>query len=149
MAQSSWRLLRPLAWLRWRIVINTLTRSGARDMLERLSRAAESVLPLAILVMLLPLGVVLLVLGGWTGWAVGEDMALAALPLQILRWALLIMFLITVLSPVLLSSGPQAAGMIRLLLLPIPARVLYLAHAAGALADPWVFLSIPLLLGVC
>lgn len=145
---SSFQLLRSLAWLRWRIIFNTLTRSGARDMLERLSRTAESVLPLAIAVMLLPLAVVLLVLGGWTGWMLAGDPAFAAWPLQTVRWALTIMFIITVLSPVILSSGQQAAGMIRLLLLPIPARVLYAAHAAGALTDPWVFLSIPTLIGV-
>ena len=148
MAPSTLHLLRLLGWLRWRIILNTLTRSGARDMLERLSRTAESVLPVAIAVMLLPLAVVLLVIGGWTGSQLAKDPALAAWPLQIARWALLIMFLITLLSPVILSAGQQAAGMIRLLLLPIPTRVLYLAHAAGGLADPWVFLSIPIVAGV-
>jgi hypothetical protein len=148
MAPSTYQLLRSLGWLRWHIVLNTLTRSGARDMLERLSRTAESVLPLAILVMLLPVAVVLLVLGGWTGTSLAQSPALAVWPLLLARWALLIMFLITVLSPVILSAGQQAAGMIRLLLLPIPTRVLYLAHAAGGLADPWVFLSVPLLAGI-
>jgi hypothetical protein len=148
MAASSFRLLRSLAWLRWRIVYNTLTRSGARDMLERLSRTAESVLPLAIIVMLLPLAVVLLVLGGWTGWTLAQDPVLGSWPLQIVRWVLLIMFGITLVSPVILSAGQHGAGMIRLLLLPIPNRVLYTAHAAGALADPWVFLSVPLLAGL-
>lgn len=145
---SSIRLLKSLAWLRWRLIYNAITRSGARDMLERLSRTAESVLPIAIVVMLLPLAVVLLVLGGWTGSSLAGDPAMLALPLQVVRWALLIMVVITMLSPVILSTGQQAAGMLRLLLLPIPSRVLYVAHAAGGLVDPWVFLSIPLLLGV-
>lgn len=149
MPPSTLRLLRSLGWLRWHIVLNTLTKSGARDLLERFSRTAESVLPLAILVMLLPVAVVLFALGGWTGRGLAEDPALAAWPFQFVRWALLIMFFIATLSPVILSAGQQAAGMIRLLLLPIPARVLYLAHAAGAAADPWVFLSIPLLIGMC
>ncbi|MGE5812867.1 MAG: hypothetical protein ACM36C_00115 [Acidobacteriota bacterium] len=148
MSPSTLQFLRSLAWLRWHIVINTLTRSGARDLMERLSRTAESVLPLAILVMLLPVAVVLLVLGGWTGTGLADDPGLAVWPLQITRWALLIMFVITMLSPVILSTGQQAAGMIRLLLLPIPVRVLYLAHAAGGLADPWAFLTVPLLVGV-
>jgi hypothetical protein len=145
---TSLQLLRSLAWLRWRTAFNTITRSGARDLLERLSRTAESVLPLAIAIMLLPLAVVLLVVGSWTGWRLAGEPAFAGWPLQIVRWALMIMFLIAVLSPVILSTGQQAAGMVRLLLLPIPARVLYVAHAVGALADPWVFLAIPLLVGL-
>ncbi len=145
---SSRTLLRSLAWLRWRIVVNTLTRSGTRDMLERLSRTAESVLPLAIVVMLVPVGIALAGLGAWTGWMLARNPIEGAWPLQIVRWALLLMFAVTVLSPMIIAGGQQAAGIVRLLLLPISTRLLYVAHAAAGVADPWVFLSIPLVLGV-
>ena len=36
------RILRAFAWLRWRMLINSLERTGARDMLERFSIAIES-----------------------------------------------------------------------------------------------------------
>ena len=142
------RILRSLAWLRWRVLVNALTRSGARDVIERLSRAAESVLPLAIVVLMTPAAFALGALGVWTGMLGASDPVRAAFPLAIVRWVLLVILGLAALGPALLSSGPPASATIRLLLLPIPTRVLYVAHALGALADPWVFLSIPLLAGI-
>ena len=141
-------ILRALAWLRWRVLINTLTRSGARDFLERLSRAAESVLPLAIVVLLTPAAIALGGLGVWTGSVLGGRPAEADFALQVVRWTLLLALVLTLLGPALFAAGQHADVTIRLLLLPISTRVLYLAHALGGLADPWVFLSIPLLAGI-
>jgi hypothetical protein len=148
-ARRTYRIFRALGWLRWRILVNTITRSGARDLLERLSRTAESLLPLAIVVILVPAGVALFALGFHTGSLVGRgDGAAAAFPMQVVRWMLLASTVLTVMGPMLVSAGHQQAGMTRLLLLPIPARVLYASHTVGALAEPWVFLAIPMLLGL-
>jgi hypothetical protein len=145
---SSFELLQALAWLRWRLLMNSLTRSGARDMLERLSRTAESVLPIAILVLIVPVGLGLGGLGVWCGWELAAGAPLGAVLLQIARWGLLLVLALAILAPVLFAAGQQASGATRLLLLPFPRRVLYLAHAGGALADPWIFLTMPLLLGI-
>ncbi|MBI2221296.1 MAG: hypothetical protein HYU53_08815 [Acidobacteria bacterium] len=147
-AASSLRILRALAWLRWRVLINTITRSGARDIIERVSRTAESLLPIAIAVLLTPAAVGLAVFGVWTGWSLTGDPLQSAFPLQVMRWTLAVALLLTLMGPILLSTGAQAAGLIRLMLLPIPARTLYFAHTVSGLSDPWVFLSVPLLAGV-
>ena len=147
-ASRSLSILRALAWLRWRVLVNTITRSGARDIIERLSRTAESLLPVAIVVLLTPAAIALAVMGVWTGWWLPADPARAIFPLQVLRWILAAVLLLTLMGPMLLSTGPQAPGLVRLMLLPIPGRILYLAHTISGLADPWVFLSVPLLAGV-
>ena len=38
--------------------------------------------------------------------------------------------------------------MVRLLLLPIPRQTLYAAQAAGALSEPWVLISLPVVLAI-
>jgi hypothetical protein len=141
-------LFRALAWLRWRILMNAITRSGARDILERFSRTAESLLPIAVIVLLVPAGVALLALGGWTGSRLPVDPVNAGFGLQVIRWVLVVVIFLALLGPMLMPAGQQAAGLVRLMLLPIPTPVLYAAHALGAITDPWIFLSIPLLLGV-
>jgi hypothetical protein len=146
--RGSYQVFRALGWLRWRMLVNTITRSGARDLLERLSRAAESLLPTAILVLLVPSALALLSLGFHAGSLVGTGDRAAVFPLQLVRWILLASVVLTLMGPMLLSGGLQPATMTRLLLLPISSRLLYAAHCLGALAEPWVFLTIPLLLGL-
>jgi hypothetical protein len=144
----TWRIFRALAWLRWRMVVNAVTRSGARDILERLSRTAESLLPVAIVVLLVPSGIALLTAGWWTGAHLSSDEPAARVSLEVVRWLLAASLVLTVAGPALLSAGQQASGMVRLLLLPIPAGVLYASHAVVGLTEPWVFLAIPLLIGM-
>lgn len=142
------RLLAALARLRWRILVNSLTRAGKRDAVERLSRALESVIPIAIVVLLVPAAVTLAGLGGWTGLQLGRGAPDEAFALQVVRAVLMGVLALTVAGPALVSGANHGPGLLRLLLLPIPTRLLYVAHAVGALADPWIFLCVPLLLGV-
>jgi hypothetical protein len=145
---SAWRLLQALAWLRWRLLINAITRSGARDLMERLSRAAESVLPIAILVVMAPAAMVLAGIGTWCGAALAAGEPTAGTLAQVVRWTLAAVLLMTLTSPLIFSAGHQGSATIRLLLLPFPQHVLYLSHSLGALADPWIVLTVPMLLGI-
>ena len=147
-APSTASLLRLLGWLRWRLMLNAITRSGNRDLLERLSRATESALPLAVLVFLIPAALALGGVGVLTGWYLGLDPSTVLPLLQFVRMALLAITGLALGAPVIYSAGQQTPGIVRLLLLPIPRRVLYIAQALGGLADPWVLLAIALLLGL-
>jgi hypothetical protein len=146
--RSTLQLLRSLAWLRWRLTINAITRSGARDFLERLSRSAESLLPIAILVLITPAALILGAVGTWGGWALAAGNPAALLMVEIVRWILATVLVMTMFAPLVFAAGQQASGMMRLLLLPFPRHVLYLSHTLGPLADPWIVIAIPMLVGV-
>ena len=62
------RILRAFAWMRWRVLVNSLERTGARDTLERFSLALEQIGPLIALVLLVPSAVA----GGGGGGRAGE-----------------------------------------------------------------------------
>ena len=47
---------------------------------------------------------------------------------------------LTIVGPILLPAGDRTNA-VRLLLLPIPRGVLYLAQSMSALADPWIVLA--------
>lgn len=145
---STLQLLRALAWLRWRLMINAITRSGARDFLERLSRSAESVLPIAMLVLITPAALLLGAVGAWGGWALATGDPSALPLLEIVRWSLAAVLVMTLVAPLIFAGGQQASGTVRLLLLPFPRHVLYLSHVLGPLADPWIVLAIPMTLGL-
>jgi len=139
------RIFRAFAWMRWRIFLNSLERTSARDTIERFSLATEKLGPIMALLLLVPSAVLLLVLGLAAGFglATGGWSVLMA----IVRGILFAVLGITCLSPLVLPMR-DSATIVRLLLLPIPRRVLYLAQAVGALGDPWVALTVPLLAGV-
>lgn len=145
---SSLSLLRQLGLLRWRILLNGIMRSGRRDFLERLSRASESALPLAILLLAIPAAIALAGLGVASGWFLAGDPSAARPLLQFVRFVLFAVTMLALFAPVILSASQQTSGIVRLLLLPIPRRVLYLAQALGALADPWILLALPLMFGI-
>jgi hypothetical protein len=139
------RIFRAFAWLRWRVFVNSLERTGARDTLERFSLAIEKIGPIMALVLLVPSALLLLALGVTAGYglATGGWSVL----MGIVRGILFAILGITCLSPLVLPMR-DGSTIVRLLLLPIPRRVLYLSQAAGAVGDPWVMLAIPLLGGV-
>jgi hypothetical protein len=139
------RILRAFAWMRWRVLMNSLERTGARDTLERLSLAAEQIGPLVAIGLMAPSAAGLALLGAYAGFALpGADRVVTFDAIRIL---LGIGTGFCVLGPLMLPSM-ERTNAVRLLLLPIPRATLYVAQSSGALSDPWILLAIPLLLGL-
>jgi hypothetical protein len=139
------RTLRAFAWMRWRVLMNSIERTGARDTLERLSLAVEQIGPLIALGLLLPSAAILAALGGYAGYVLPG--AERPVTFNVLRILLGVATAFCILGPILLPTMERTSA-VRLLLLPIPPRVLYVAQASGALSDPWLVLAIPVLLGI-
>jgi hypothetical protein len=139
------RIFRAFLWMRWRILVNSLERTGARDRLERFSIAIEKLGPIIALVLLIPSSIALFVLGMTAGFGLGTG----AWPLAIegVRYFLLLATGLTLAGPLILPSR-DAGAVIRLLLLPIPRIGLYIGQMVGTLADPWIVLVIPVVLGI-
>lgn len=139
------RIFRAFLWMRWRILVNSLERTGARDRLERFSIAIEKLGPILALVLLVPSSIALFVLAMFAGFGLGTG----AWPLAIegVRYFLLLATALTVAGPLILPSRDPGA-VIRLLLLPIPRVDLYIGQMVGALADPWIVLVIPVVVGI-
>jgi len=139
------RIFRAFAWMRWRVFMNSLERTGSRDTIERFSIAAEKLGPILAVVLLIPSALLLFALGVTAGFglATGGWSVL----MGVVRGILFAVLGITLLSPLMLPMR-DSSTIVRLLLLPIPQRVLYIAQAAGAIGDPWVALSVPLLAGI-
>jgi len=133
-----WRTLRAFAWLRWRVLINSLERRGSRDVVERFSAAFEQLAPAIAALVMLPSAVALAAAGAFAGWTLGRGDAGVAFGL--IRFALLAACVLTVIGPILLP-GSERTNAVRLLLLPIPRHLLYLAQSISALTDPWVLLA--------
>ncbi|MEN3340053.1 MAG: hypothetical protein V7647_3729 [Acidobacteriota bacterium] len=134
--------LRAFAWLRWRVFINSLERTGSRDMLERFSLAIEKLGPVLAALMLVPSAIMLASLGAASGYALGRG-DLASLLARAPRYALAAVPLLCLLGPLILPAGDRT-NPVRMLLLPISRSTLWVAESAAAVADPWVLLMIPL-----
>ena len=135
---STWRILRAFAWLRWRILINSLERRGSRDVIERFSVAFEQLAPAMVAIMMLPSAAALAAIAGYAGWTLGEGQPATAF--SIVRVVLIAACGLTIAGPILLSAA-ERTNAVRLLLLPIPRSVLYLTQSMSALADPWLVLA--------
>jgi hypothetical protein len=140
------RILKAFAWLRWRVLVNSLERSGARDTLERFSLAIEQLGPIMAAVLMIPSAIVLAGAGGYGGWALAQGHP-RPLPFEALRFLLLAACVVTVIGPVMLPAA-ERTNAVRLLLLPISRPLLYTAQAVTTLADPWVLLVVPVVLAV-
>ena len=139
------RIFRAFMWMRWRVLMNSLERTGARDTLERFSVAAEKLGPIITLVLLIPSSIALLVAGMAAGFGLGTGQWVFTI--ELLRYLLLLALVLTIVGPIILPSRDSGA-IIRLLLLPIPRVGLYVGQMAGAIADPWIILVVPMVLGV-
>ena len=139
------RILRAFVWLRWRTLLNSLERRSSRDVLERFSIAFEQLAPTIAAIVLLPSLAVLAGLAAYGGWTLAQGERSVAV--EALRYILFATCVLAVAGPVMLP-GTDRTNAVRLLLLPIPRGVLYLAHAVGAVADPWVLLAAAVALGV-
>jgi hypothetical protein len=135
------RIFRAFVWMRFRVLVNSLERTGSRDTIERFSVALEKLGPIVALVLLIPSTLALFVLGIATGFALAQASALITLTL--VRYFLLLVLFLTLIGPMVLPVR-DSGGVVRYLLLPIPRLNLYLAQMTGSLADPWILLVIPI-----
>lgn len=140
------RILRAFVWLRWRTLLNSLERRSSRDALERFSIAVEQLAPTIAAIVLLPSMIGLAGLAGYAGWTLARDEP-QGFVFEAVRFLLLAACALSVAGPIMMPGGDRTNA-VRLLLLPIPRGVLYLGHAAGALADPWVLLAAAIVIGL-
>ena len=131
--------------MRWRVLVNSLERTGSRDTLERFSVALEKLGPIVAIVLMVPSGIALFVIGITAGFGVATGSWI--LPMELIRFFLLLGLALTVFGPIILPTR-DSGNVVRLLLLPIPRVALYVSQATAALADPWIALMVPLLVGV-
>ena len=139
------RTFKAFLWLRWRVLINSLERTGARDTLERFSVATEKLGPIITLVLFIPSSIALFILGLIGGFGLGTGSW--AIPFEVVRYFLLLATVFTIFGPIVLPTR-DGGNAVRFLLLPIPRTTLYIAQVAGALTDPWILLTIPVFVGV-
>ncbi len=131
--------------MRWRLLVNSLERTGARDRLERLSLAIDQVGPIIALVLLVPSAIGLAALGGYAGYwlAAGQP----GVTFEAVRTVLLGTCVFAAAGPLMLPSMPPTA-IVRLLLLPIPRGTLYVAQAVGTLSEPWIIIALPVVMSL-
>lgn len=135
------RHLRAIIWLRWRLLANALHGGRRRDKVEQISRAFALVVPL----MVIALSTGSIVAVGLLGFLGGRAAAVALidpdLVVLILRGALLGASILVLILSITSPAQSALARYTRLLLLPIPRRVLHLVEVIANLADPWLIFS--------
>lgn len=139
------RILRAFAWLRWRMLVNSLEKTGSRDALERFSLAIEKLGPILAAILLVPSALFLAGLAVAAGYSLATD----ARPIlfTFARYLLLVVPLLAVVGPLFLPAADRT-NPVRLLLLPIPRSTLYVAQTSAAMGDPWNLLLVPLAAGI-
>lgn len=139
------RTIRAFGWLRWRVLVNSLERTGARDTVERVSVAIEKLGPVIAALLMIPSAVMAGVLGTAAGFAIagGERSVL----FEVVRYVLLVVPVLCVAGPLFLPAADRTNA-VRILLLPISRSTLYVAQTGATLADPWNLLILPMVLGV-
>lgn len=135
------QILKAFAWMRWRVLMNSLERSGARDVVERFSIAIEQLGPIMAALVMIPSAILLAGAGAYGGWALAQGNP-RPIPFEALRFLLLAACALAIVGPLMLPAGDRT-NVVRLLLLPISRRLLYTAQAATTLTDPWVLLVVP------
>jgi len=138
------RILRAFAWLRWRMLINSLERTGARDTIERFSIAIEKLGPIMAAVVLIPSGLLLAAGAAAAGFALARGSQHTIL-FDAARLLLLLIPVACIFGPLLLPAADRT-NPVRMLLLPIPRRTLYAAQSASAFVDVWVVATLPIVL---
>ncbi|MEO6223240.1 MAG: hypothetical protein ABIP90_08305, partial [Vicinamibacterales bacterium] len=138
------RFLRAFAWLRWRLLLNSVRGSARRDTWEQLSRLFALIVPAIIVVMSLG-SIIAVSVGGLLG---GNDLARGRFvsPDVIIFVVRAVLFGATALVVVMpIGGAAQTTGTkySRLMLLPIPTRGLHLVEVLSSLADPWILFILP------
>jgi hypothetical protein len=140
------RFVSASARMRWRVLMNSLERSGRRDRLERFSRAVEYLGPVFIGLMMLPTAAALGIAGLLAGAALGGTASPAPmLTVAVVRFSLVAVVAATLITPIAFPLGHQAGAIVRLLLIPVERAMLFLGQLAGAVADPWVAAIVPMI----
>ncbi|MEE8586806.1 MAG: hypothetical protein V3T83_18340 [Acidobacteriota bacterium] len=139
--------IRIFVWLRIRTLINTAKSGARRDAVSRLSRFAEAAAPILLAVFLIPLAIglgIAALAGGW--WMAGHpDIEKGGRVVRILLGVAMGLVLI---SPLASAMKGEASTSIRLLLLPIPRRLLHAVQVISGIGDPVVAVVIPGLLAL-
>lgn len=140
------RHLRAFAWLRWRLLMNALERTGRRDRLQRFALATESLGPLLLGLVMVPSALGLAAAGFTMGMTLGRSGGVALVAAISVRLAAVVVLGMTLLSPLFSSVGRKPADLVRLLLLPIPRSTLFASELIAGLAEPWIALAAPMFL---
>ena len=140
------RILKAFTWMRWRVLMNSLERSGSRDLLERFSLAIEQLGPIMAAILLVPSAVLLAGAGAYSGWSLAQG-STRPLPFEVIRFLLFATCGLTVVGPLFLPAADRTHA-VRLLLLPISRPILYFAQTVTAISDPWILLVVPIIAAV-
>jgi hypothetical protein len=125
--------------------MNSLERTSARDKVERLSLALEQIGPLIAVALVIPSMVILAGQGIYAGFRLASTQQ--SVILTIIRFLLAAACVLSLIGPLMMPSMERTTA-IRLLLLPIPRRTLYITQLASTVSDPWILLAIPAVFGL-
>ena len=137
------RILKAFSWMRWRVLMNSLERSGSRDLLERFSLAIEQLGPIMAAILLIPSAALLAGAGGYSGWSLAQG-STRPMAFEVIRFLLFATCGLTVVGPLFLPAADRTHA-VRLLLLPISRPILYFAQTVTAINDPWILLIVPVI----
>lgn len=139
------RILGAFVWLRWRMLINSLEKTSARDTVERFSIAIEKLGPIMAAVLMVPSALLLAAAAAAGGFSLarGEESLVFIAAHYLLR----VVPIVSIFGPLLLPAADRT-NPIRLLLLPIPRGTLYVAQSSSAFGDVWVLVMLPIVLFV-
>lgn len=132
------RCLRAIVWLRWRLLKNSVAGGRKRDALEQMSRALALVVPFLVIGLSAGTFLAVSIVGFVGGRMMGSGLLESGPGLLVMRLLVGLMAFLIVSLSVVSPTQSTLSRYTRLLLLPIPRRVLHLVEVAASLGDPWV-----------
>jgi hypothetical protein len=132
------RCLRAVLWLRWRLIKNSMVGGRKRDALEQMSRALALIVPFLIVALSAGTFLAVSVVGFVGGRMMASGLVATAPGLLVVRLLVGLMVFLVVSLSVVSPTQSTLSRYTRLLLLPIPRRVMHLVEVAASLGDPWV-----------
>ncbi|HXT71165.1 MAG TPA: hypothetical protein VN700_15485 [Vicinamibacterales bacterium] len=130
--------LRAIISLRWRMLKNSISGGRKRDALEQMSRALALVVPILIASLSIGSFVAISIIGFMGGRAIASGLLDTAVGLFILRMVFGVASFAIIALALVTPTQSTVTRYTRLLLLPIPRRVLHLVEVLATLADPWL-----------
>jgi len=132
------RGLRAIMWLRWRLLKNSMVGGRKRDEVEQMSRALAMVVPFLIIAVSMGTFLSVCAVSFVGGRMMANGLVTSTAGLFVVRLLTgLMVFTIIALSMVSPAQSTMSRYT-RLLLLPIPRRVLHLVEVLASMGDPWV-----------